>query len=89
MTGEALTKKLVAIKTRTQTCPLQRKTKKYNTSTHLNYCWYNNGQHQKHSSIFMLFIIVGIISKTAIDEVIYMLNQSLFGLIWRKDFSLF
>lgn len=33
MTGEALTKKLVAIKTRTQTCPLQRKTKKYNTNT--------------------------------------------------------
>ena len=38
MTGEALTKKLVAINTRTQTFPLQRKTKKHKTSTRLNYC---------------------------------------------------
>ena len=83
MTGEALTKKLMAINTRTQTCPLQRKTKKYKTSTRLNYCWCNNGQHQKHSIIFMLFIIIGIISKTAIDEVMYILNQSLFD-IWQN-----
>ena len=37
----------------------------------------------------MLIIIVGIISKTAMDEVMYILKQSLLGLIWWKDFSLF